>query len=49
MKRISVLLAAATLAGAASLATAQDIKIAHIYGKTGAFEAYALIRSAFGS
>ena len=41
MKRISVLLAAATLAGAASLATAQDIKIAHIYGKTGAFEAYA--------
>ena len=41
MKRISVLLAAATLAGAASLAIAQDIKIAHIYGKTGALEAYA--------
>jgi branched-chain amino acid transport system substrate-binding protein len=41
MKRLSTLLAAATLAGAASLAAAQDIKIAHIYGKTGALEAYA--------
>ncbi len=41
MKRLSTLLAAATLAGATSLAFAQDIKIAHIYGKTGAFEAYA--------
>ena len=29
------------LAGAASLAFAQDIKIAHVYGKTGALEAYA--------
>jgi len=41
MKRITTLLAAATLAGAAGLAQAQDIKIAHIYGKTGALEAYA--------
>ena len=41
MKRLSNLLAAATLAGATSLAFAQDIKIAHIYGKTGPFEAYA--------
>jgi len=41
MKRLTNLLVAATLAGAASLAFAQDIKIAHIYGKTGAFEAYA--------
>ena len=41
MKRLTTLLAAATLAGATSLAYAQDIKIAHIYGKTGAFEAYA--------
>jgi branched-chain amino acid transport system substrate-binding protein len=41
MKRISTLLAAVTLAGTAGLAAAQDIKIGHIYGKTGAFEAYA--------
>jgi branched-chain amino acid transport system substrate-binding protein len=41
MKRFTTLLAAATLAGATSLAFAQDIKIAHIYGKTGPFEAYA--------
>ena len=41
MKRFTTLIAAATLAGAASLASAQDIKIAHIYGKTGPFEAYA--------
>ena len=41
MKRLTTLLAAATLAGATSLAFAQDIKIAHIYGKTGPFEAYA--------
>jgi branched-chain amino acid transport system substrate-binding protein len=40
MKRRSTLLAAAALAGAAGLAGAQDIKIAHIYGKTGALEAY---------
>jgi len=41
MKRLTTLLAAATLAGATSLAFAQDIKIAHIHGKTGALEAYA--------
>src|SRR6185503_13895933 len=41
MKRFKTLLAAATLAGATTLAFAQDIKIAHIYGKTGALEAYA--------
>jgi branched-chain amino acid transport system substrate-binding protein len=41
MKRLTTLLAAATLAGATSLAFAQDIKIAHVYGKTGALEAYA--------
>jgi branched-chain amino acid transport system substrate-binding protein len=41
MKRLTVLLAAATLAGATSLAFAQDIKIAHVYDKTGALEAYA--------
>src|SRR3989304_8147905 len=41
MKRYITLFAAATLASAASLASAQDIKIAHIYGKTGPFEAYA--------
>ena len=41
MKRLTTLLAAATLAGATGLAFAQDIKIAHIYGKTGPFEAYA--------
>ncbi len=41
MKRITTLLAAAALAGATGLAFAQDIKIAHVYGKTGALEAYA--------
>ena len=41
MNRFSSLLAAATLASATTLAFAQDIKIAHVYGKTGAFEAYA--------
>ena len=41
MKRLTTLLVAATLAGATTLAFAQDIKIAHIYGKTGALEAYA--------
>ena len=41
MKRLTTLLAAATLAGATSLAFAQDIKIAHIYDKTGPLEAYA--------
>ena len=41
MKRLTTLLAAATLASAAGFAAAQDIKIAHIYGKTGALEAYA--------
>jgi branched-chain amino acid transport system substrate-binding protein len=40
MKRLTTLLAATALAST-SLAFAQDIKIAHIYGKTGAFEAYA--------
>ena len=41
MKRITTLLAAVAFAGATSLAFAQDIKIAHVYGKTGALEAYA--------
>ena len=41
MKRLTTLLAAATLLGATSLAFAQDIKIAHNYGKTGPLEAYA--------
>jgi branched-chain amino acid transport system substrate-binding protein len=41
MKRLTTLLAAATLAGATSLAFAQDIKIAHVYDKTGPLEAYA--------
>jgi branched-chain amino acid transport system substrate-binding protein len=41
MKRITALLAAAMLAGAAGFAIAQDIKIAHVHGKTGALEAYA--------
>ena len=41
MKRLHTLLAAATLAGATSLAFAQDIKIAHVYDKTGPLEAYA--------
>src|SRR4029077_8524929 len=41
MKRLTTLLAAATLAGATSLAVAQDIKIALITDKTDALEAYA--------
>ena len=41
MTRFTTLFATAALAGATSLAFAQDIKIAHIYGKTGPFEAYA--------
>ncbi|MGQ0511004.1 MAG: substrate-binding domain-containing protein [Betaproteobacteria bacterium] len=41
MKRLTNLLAAATLAGATSLAFAQDIKLAHVYDKTGPLEAYA--------
>ena len=41
MKRLTILLAAATLAGATNLASAQDIKIAHVYDKTGPLEAYA--------
>ena len=41
MKRFITLFAAAALASATSLAFAQDIKIAHIYGKTGPLEAYA--------
>ncbi|HEY6966218.1 MAG TPA: substrate-binding domain-containing protein [Burkholderiales bacterium] len=41
MNRLSTLIAAAALAGAASLAAAQDIKIAHVYDKTGPLEAYA--------
>jgi branched-chain amino acid transport system substrate-binding protein len=41
MKRLHTLLAAATLVSATTLAFAQDIKIAHVYDKTGALEAYA--------
>ena len=41
MKRLTTLLAAATLASATTLAFAQDIKIALITDKTGALEAYA--------
>ncbi|HTP62056.1 MAG TPA: substrate-binding domain-containing protein [Burkholderiales bacterium] len=41
MNRLITLLAAATLAGATVLACAQDIKIAHVYDKTGPLEAYA--------
>ena len=43
MKRIATLIAAATLAGSAGLALAQskEIRIAHVYDKTGALEAYA--------
>jgi branched-chain amino acid transport system substrate-binding protein len=42
MKRMTQWLATATLATATSLAFAQaDLKIAHIYGKTGPLEAYA--------
>jgi branched-chain amino acid transport system substrate-binding protein len=41
MKRTLTWAAAASLVVAAGLASAQDIKIAHVYGKTGALEAYA--------
>jgi branched-chain amino acid transport system substrate-binding protein len=41
MRRLTTLLAAATLASATTLAFAQDIKIALITDKTGALEAYA--------
>jgi branched-chain amino acid transport system substrate-binding protein len=41
MQRISTWLAAAALAGASSLTLAQDIRIAHVYDKTGILEAYA--------
>ena len=41
MKRTLKWAAALGLAAAAGLASAQDIKIAHVYGKTGALEAYA--------
>jgi len=43
MKRMTQWLAAATLAAATGLAFAQanELKIAHIYGKTGPLEAYA--------
>jgi branched-chain amino acid transport system substrate-binding protein len=41
MKRLTTLFVAALLAGNAGLALAQDIKIALIYSKTGALEAYA--------
>jgi branched-chain amino acid transport system substrate-binding protein len=41
MKRMTQWLAAATLAAATSVVFAQDIKIAHIYDKTGPLEAYA--------
>ena len=41
MKRICTLLAAAALMSATTLAFAQDIKIAHVYDKTGPLEAYA--------
>ena len=41
MNRISQWLATAALAASASLAFAQDIKIAHVYDKTGPLEAYA--------
>ena len=41
MKRFTTLLAAATLLVGTNLASAQDIKIAHVYDKTGPLEAYA--------
>ena len=41
MKRTIAMLAAGVLTIAAHVASAQDIKIAHVYGKTGALEAYA--------
>ncbi len=41
MKHTLKFAAALALAAAASLASAQEIRIAHVYGKTGALEAYA--------
>jgi branched-chain amino acid transport system substrate-binding protein len=41
MQRTATWLAAAALAGASSLTLAQDIRIAHVYDKTGILEAYA--------
>ena len=41
MKRMLKIAAALTLAASAGLASAQEIKIAHVYGKTGPLEAYA--------
>jgi branched-chain amino acid transport system substrate-binding protein len=41
MKRTLKIAAALALAAGAGLASAQDIKIAHVYGKTGPLEAYA--------
>ena len=41
MKRTLKIAAALTLAASAGLASAQEIKIAHVYGKTGPLEAYA--------
>jgi branched-chain amino acid transport system substrate-binding protein len=41
MRHVAALVAAAALAGASAFAFAQDIRIAHVYGKTGALEAYA--------
>jgi len=41
MKRTLKIAAALALAASAGLASAQDIKIAHVYGKTGPLEAYA--------
>ena len=41
MNKPTQLLAAAMLAVASALAFAQDIKIAHVYDKTGPLEAYA--------
>jgi branched-chain amino acid transport system substrate-binding protein len=41
MNRLTPLLAAAALAGFTGLVAAQDIKIAHVYDKTGPLEAYA--------
>jgi branched-chain amino acid transport system substrate-binding protein len=41
MKRTLTFAAALALAAAAGLASGQEIRIAHVYGKTGALEAYA--------
>ena len=41
MKRIAIALTTTVFAVAAGFAFAQDIRIAHVYGKTGALEAYA--------